>query len=104
MRLKEIREKFELTQQDLTEYLGMDQKTYHNIENELTKRIKLEVLIKLAFLYNTSIDYLVGLSNTKQEFPKDKEQEIIKKYKINLYLVIKLREKATFQKEKTPAP
>ena len=102
MRLKEIREKFELTQQDLTEYLGMDQKTYHNIENELTKRIKVEILIKLAFLYNVSIDYLVGISNTKQEFPKG--QEVIKKYNINLYLVRKLREQSIFKNEKTPAP
>lgn len=102
MILKKLRIRYELTQEDLTEYLEMDQKTYHNIENKLTKRIKIEVLIKLAFLYDVSIDYLVGATTTKKEFPTDKKEELMKKYNINLYLVRKLREKGSITNQKAP--
>lgn len=107
MNLLKLRLKYEITQFELTVYLGMDQKTYHNIENGLTIRTKIDVYIKLAFLYDVSIDYLLGITNIKGRFPKDMKEEVIKKYNINLYLVRKLREKGTFQglqKDKSTAP
>lgn len=73
----------------------MDQKTYHNIENSLTLHVKIEVYIKLAFLYDVSVDYLLGVTKIKGEFPNDMKDEVIEKYNIDLYLV---------KKDKSTAP
>ena len=98
MKLKYLRTKYELSQLDLVEYLEMDQKTY---QNGLTIRCRKDTLIKLAFLYDVSLDYLLGITNEKKHFPKDKYQQVIKEYNINQYLVKKLRTEKTL-KEKSP--
>lgn len=113
MNLQKLRFKYEITQFELTVYLDMDQKTYHNIENGLIIRTRIDIYIKLALLYDVSIDYLLGITNIKGRFPSDMKEEVIKKYNIDLYLVRKLREKGTFQdlhtktsklKDKSTAP
>lgn len=107
MNLLKLRLKHEITQFELTVYLDMDQKTYHNIENGLTIRTRIDIYIKLAFLYDVSIDYLLGITTVKGEFPNDMKDEVIEKYNIDLYLVKRLREKGTFQeveKDKSTAP
>jgi len=64
-RLKERRENAELTQKEVGAYLGIDQRVYSNYE--IGKRqVPVNVLIKLAELYGTSLDYLVGLTNEKK--------------------------------------
>jgi len=64
-RLKERRENAELTQKEVGAYLGIDQRVYSNYE--IGKRqIPVNILIELAKLYDTSLDYLVGLTNEKK--------------------------------------
>ena len=105
MNLLKLRTKYQISQFELTVFLGMDQKTYHNIENEITLRTKIDVYIKLAFLYDVSIDYLLGITDIEKQFPKDRKKEVIEKYDINLYLVKKLREKGNFiEPHKSTAP
>ena len=85
----------------------MDQKTYHNIENGLTIRTRIDIYVKLAFLYDVSIDYLLGITTIKGRFPTDMNEDVIEQYNIDLYLVKRLREKGTFQdlqKDKSTAP
>lgn len=57
------------TQKQIGEYLGISQNTYSQYEIGVLK-YPVDVLIKLANLYNVSIDYLVGRTNQKDPYPK----------------------------------
>ena len=61
-RVKDLREDHDLTQQFVSEYLGMKQPQYSRYENGL-RDIPTDVLIKLAKLYSTSTDYILGLTD-----------------------------------------
>lgn len=69
MRLKELREDSDIKQQTIANYLHIKQNTYSQYENE-QRQIPLELLIMLAEFYNTSIDYIVGLTDEKRPYPK----------------------------------
>lgn len=51
------------TQTDLARILNLSQRTYSRYENG--SNIPIDVLIKLARFYNTTTDYLLGLSDIK---------------------------------------
>lgn len=61
-RLRDFREDNDLTQAQIGEYLGINQTVYSRYERGF-QTIPLEHLIKLAVLYKTSTDYLLGISN-----------------------------------------
>lgn len=69
MRLKELREDSDIKQVEIAQYLHIKQNTYSQYENE-QRQIPIEMLIKLSAYYNTSVDYLLGLTNTKERYPK----------------------------------
>ena len=61
-RIRDLREDNDLTQKQLADYLNCSQVSYSYYE--IGRRgIPSDVLIKLAKFYNTSIDYLLGLTN-----------------------------------------
>ena len=53
MRLKDIREDRDITQSELAQYLHIKQNTYSQYETG-QRQLPLEVLIKIAKLFNTS--------------------------------------------------
>lgn len=61
-RLKELREDKDLTQSQISKYLNMSQTGYSKYETG-ENDVPTKVLIELAKFYNTSIDYLLGLTN-----------------------------------------
>ena len=61
-RLKDCREDNDLTQTQIGEILGIDQRVYSTYETG-KRQIPVNYLIKLALFYKTSLDYLVGLTN-----------------------------------------
>ncbi len=68
-RLKEIREDKDLFQKDLAKLLNVDQSNYSKYE--LGKiNIPIEILLKLADFYNTSIDYLLYRTDERKPYPK----------------------------------
>ena len=68
-RLKEIRKDRDLTQTRVAEFLGMKQQQYS--EYEIGKRlIPIETLDKLADFYNTSIDYLLYMTDNRLPYDK----------------------------------
>ena len=69
MRLKDLREDSDLTQVALADYLHIKQSTYSQYENG-RRQIPLELLIVLAKYYDTSLDYIVGLTDIKTPYPK----------------------------------
>lgn len=62
MRLRDLREDRDLTQQTVAEYLHIQQNTYSQYENG-RRQIPVEALIRLAAYYDTSTDYLLGLTD-----------------------------------------
>lgn len=70
-RIRELREDNDVTQKEISEYLGIDQSNYSKIE--LGKQcVKDEILIKLANFYCTSIDYLLRTNKSKNALPSCK--------------------------------
>ena len=61
-RLRDLREDHDLSQEQVAAYLGMKQPQYSRYERGL-RDIPTDVIIKLAYLYNTSSDYILGLTN-----------------------------------------
>ena len=68
-RLRDMREDNDLSQAALAAYIGMKQPQYSRYERGL-RDIPTDVLIRLAKLYNTSTDYLLGLTNNPTPYPQ----------------------------------
>ncbi len=62
-RIKDLRSDHDLTQKAIAEKLGMHVTQYQVYERGEVK-IPIEFFIDLACLYNVSIDYLAGLTDT----------------------------------------
>ncbi len=67
-RLKDLREDKDLAQRELAEILHIRQNTYSQYENG-QRQIPLEALVALARFYNTSIDYILRLTDEKKPYP-----------------------------------
>ena len=61
-RIRDLREDNDLTQNQVAEYLEMKQPQYYRYESGV-RDIPTDVLIKLAALYKTSVDYILGLTD-----------------------------------------
>lgn len=70
-RLKDLREDKDMLQKDIAKILDMSQTGYSKYEVE-TNDIPTEILKKLAFFYNTSVDYILGITNEKKPYPRKK--------------------------------
>ena len=68
-RLKDLREDKDLLQRDIAKYLNMSQTGYSKYEVG-TNDIPTEILKKLASYYETSIDYLLCLTDERKPYPK----------------------------------
>ncbi len=64
--LRNLREDSDLTQAQIGEYLHISQRAYSHYESG-SRDIPIDILIKLADLYNVSLDELVG-----RQFPRNK--------------------------------
>ena len=62
MRIKDLREDHNLTQADVAKYLHVKQNTYSQYENG-QRQLPISCLIALAKLYQTSTDYILGLTD-----------------------------------------
>ena len=69
MRLRDLREDHDLTQTEIASYLNIKQNTYSQYENGV-RQIPNDMLIKLALYYNTSVDYILGLTDSPQPYPR----------------------------------
>ena len=61
-RIRELREDHDKTQMQIAEYLGMKQPQYSRYESGL-RDIPTDILIRLAQYYETSTDYILGLTD-----------------------------------------
>lgn len=68
-RIRALREDNDMTQTKIAQLLKVGQKTYSDYELGKT-RIPIDSLIILAKLYNVSMDYICGVSDTRKPFPE----------------------------------
>ena len=77
-KLKILRTKFNLTQEDLAKLLNVKRETIHKYENDIIKNIKYETVVKLAKIFNTTTEYLLGLDNNESEDIVISQEKLIK--------------------------
>ncbi len=68
-RIRDLREDHDLLQKNLAAYLNCSQVCYSHYEIG-NRDIPTEVLIKLSEFYNTSTDYLLGLTDEPKPYPR----------------------------------
>ena len=71
MRLRDLREDMDITQAEIAQFLHIGQNTYSQYENG-KRQIPISQLIALAKYYNTSTDYILGLTDIKTPYPTKK--------------------------------
>lgn len=72
-RLRDLREDCDMSQKELAKLLNMSQTGYSKYEtgeNDVPTRI----LLRLAELYGTSVDYLLGKTEERQPYPPGKKK------------------------------
>lgn len=70
-RLRDLREDRDLSQAQIAAMLGMKQPQYSRYERGL-RDVPTDVLIRLAKFYNTSTDYILGLTNDSTPYRQAK--------------------------------
>ena len=70
-RLRDLREDADLTQKQVAKYLGMSQTGYSKYETG-ENDVPVAILEKLADLYHTSVDYLLGRTDQRKPYPPKK--------------------------------
>ena len=71
-RLKELRKERGFTQVKMQMLTGIDQSDYSKIENG-KRYLSFEQCVKVAKALNTSMDYLAGLTDQKEPYPRAKK-------------------------------
>ena len=72
-RMRNLREDKDLKQKDIAKMLNFAQTTYSDYENGKIN-MPTSILIKLAELYNTSIDYLLGMTDNPRPYERSKRR------------------------------
>lgn len=66
--IRGLREEKGLKQREVAQILNCSQRVYSNYERG-NLDIPTDILIRLAHFYNTSVDYLLGLTDRKSPYP-----------------------------------
>lgn len=69
LRIRDMREDRDLSQQKVADYLQCDQSLYSKYERG-ERELPLHMIVKLAVFYDTSIDFLVGLTAEQTPYPR----------------------------------
>lgn len=73
-RLRELREDSDLTQTEIAQIFNMSQTGYSKYETG-ENDIPISILVSAALFFDTSIDYLVGLTDEKQPYERGSRQK-----------------------------
>lgn len=71
-RIRSLREDNDLTQKEIATILNMSQTGYSKYETG-ENDVPTKILINLAYYYNTSIDYLLGITDEPKPYARSKE-------------------------------
>lgn len=67
VRIRNLPEDSDLTKKEVAEYLFCDQSLYSKYKRDV-RDVPVEIIIKLARFYNTSTDYILGLTDIKNPY------------------------------------
>ena len=67
-RVKDLREDYDLTQQQVADAIGITQRKYSYLETG-TQQLPAEILLQLARLYNVSVDYILYETDFPGRYP-----------------------------------
>lgn len=70
-RLLNLRENLNLTQKNIGDILNVSQAQYNRIEKGINE-LDYNGLTKIALFYNTSTDYILGLTDEKKPYKRKK--------------------------------
>ena len=62
MKLKELREEYNISQKEIAEFLNIKQNTYSQYETD-KRQLPIDVLIKLSKFYKVTTDSILGLDD-----------------------------------------
>lgn len=68
-RIRDIRVDSDFTQEKIARYLNVRQNTYSQYEIGVLN-YPLDIVVKLALFYNTSVDYLLGLTDNPAPYER----------------------------------
>lgn len=74
MRLRDLREDRDMTQVELAECLHVAQSTLSQYENG-QRQLPMELLIEAAKFFETSTDYILGLTNERKPYPRKRTEK-----------------------------
>lgn len=72
-RIRNLREDMDLSQTQVAQVLNCSQRIYSNYERGDVD-IPTDILIKLAKFHQTSVDYLLGLTDERAPYPRRPER------------------------------
>jgi len=67
-RIEDLRIDNDYTQENVADYLNLAREVYRRYEKG-TRSIPVDCLINLSILYNTSVDYILGITDIKTPYP-----------------------------------
>lgn len=73
LKIRDLREDHDLKQNEIASLLNCSQVCYSRYETG-ERAIPLECLVTLAEFYDTSVDYLLGLTDEPQPYPRRKKK------------------------------
>lgn len=73
-RIRNLREDNDWTQQKIADMLFINRRTYAAYENGINSMTP-ETLCKLADIYGTSVDYILGRTDVFEPYTKTKQQK-----------------------------
>lgn len=68
IRIRELREDIDMNQKNFAQLLGMSQTGYSKYETGTTD-IPTTILLKLADIHHTSVDYILGRTDQRKPYP-----------------------------------
>lgn len=71
-RLKDLREDNDYNQKQVADKLNIPERTYGNYEMGI-RQIPLNILMDIAKLYNTSVDYILEMTDIYTPYPSSKK-------------------------------
>ena len=72
-RIKDLRVDWDLTQAQVAKAIGITQRKYSYLETG-AQQWPDELLARLAAFYQTSVDYLLGLTDEERPYPRGKKR------------------------------
>ncbi len=76
-RIRNLRIDHDFTQKQIAEYLNIKQNTYSQYEIGILN-YPIDILIKLSVFYQTSVDYLLGLTDNPAPYERKKKTALIR--------------------------